>query len=133
MEQGNTAADRLSFDPLAPAVPISYPLKTLAELESRAYFNSFHFPFNQAAAKIPAGGGLPRRPRTLVCHDMQGGYGDDRFVQGGANAEAYAIWHWYLIDVFIYFSHNLVTLPPPSWTNAAHRNGVKVIFVFLFI
>ncbi|KAH6773881.1 Glycosyl hydrolase family 85 [Perilla frutescens var. frutescens] len=121
------------FDPLTPAVPISYPLKTLEELESRAYFKSFHFPFNQTAVKLPAGGDapLPRRSRTLVCHDMAGGYTDDRFVQGGNNAEAYSIWHWYLIDVFVYFSHNLVTLPPPCWTNAAHRHGVKVLGTFI--
>lgn len=118
------------FDPLKPAVPISYPLQTLEELDSRAYFKSFHYPFNKAAIKLPpaaaSGGGLPKRPRNLVCHDMAGGYTDDKFVQGGANADAFAIWHWYLIDVFVYFSHNLVTLPPPCWTNTAHRHGVKV-------
>ncbi|KAL0452691.1 UNVERIFIED_CONTAM: Cytosolic endo-beta-N-acetylglucosaminidase 1 [Sesamum latifolium] len=131
-----TAADPPPpFDPLAPAVPISYPLKTLDELESRAYFKSFHFPFNQAGVKLPAGGSggeaLPQRPRLLVCHDMAGGYTDDRFVQGGTNADAYAIWHWYLIDVFVYFSHNLVTLPPPCWTNTAHTHGVKVLATFI--
>ncbi|KAI3458498.1 hypothetical protein Pfo_015161 [Paulownia fortunei] len=124
------------FDPSTPAVPISYPLHTLEELESRAYFKSFHYPFNQAAVKLPpAGGGagadLPQRPRILVCHDMAGGYTDDRFVQGGPNADAYAIWHWYLIDVFVYFSHSLVTLPPPCWTNTAHRHGVKVLGTFI--
>lgn len=124
------------FDPLKPAVPISYPLQTLEELDSRAYFKSFHYPFNKAAIKLPpaaaaSGGGLSKRPRTLVCHDMAGGYTDDKFVQGGANADAFAIWHWYLIDVFVYFSHNLVTLPPPCWTNTAHRHGVKVLGTFI--
>ncbi|KAK6156089.1 hypothetical protein DH2020_010337 [Rehmannia glutinosa] len=124
------------FDPSVPAVPISYPLQTLEELESRAYFKSFHYPFNQAAVKLPTAGGgrcaeLPQRPRILVCHDMAGGYTDDRFVQGGKNADAYAIWHWYLIDVFVYFSHSLVTLPPPCWINTAHRHGVKVLGTFI--
>ncbi|KAG8380891.1 hypothetical protein BUALT_Bualt06G0063800 [Buddleja alternifolia] len=122
------------FDPLTPAVPISYPLKTLDELESRAYFNSFHYPFNRATVKLPGGGGgaeLSQRRRILVCHDMAGGYTDDRFVQGGANADAYAIWHWYLIDVFVYFSHSLVTLPPPCWINTAHRHGVKILGTFI--
>ncbi|KAL6545124.1 hypothetical protein OROHE_009789 [Orobanche hederae] len=103
------------FDPSAPAVPISYPIQTLEELESRAYFKSFHYPFNQAAVKLPpaavGGGGsagLPQRPRILVCHDMDGGYADDRFVQGG-----------------------LVTLPPPCWTNTGHRHGVKVLGTFI--
>jgi mannosyl-glycoprotein endo-beta-N-acetylglucosaminidase len=57
---------------------------------------------------------------------------DDKWVQGGTNPDAYAIRHWYLIDVFVYFSHSLVTLPPPCWTNTAHRHGVKVL-LFLFI
>ncbi|KZV25990.1 cytosolic endo-beta-N-acetylglucosaminidase-like [Dorcoceras hygrometricum] len=123
------------FDPLAPAVPISYPLKSLDELEGRVYFKSFHFPFNRAEVELPSAGGggasMLERPRVLVCHDMAGGYTDDRFVQGGTNADAYAIWHWYLIDVFVYFSHSLVTLPPPCWTNTAHRHGVKSLGTFI--
>ncbi|XP_051143386.1 cytosolic endo-beta-N-acetylglucosaminidase 1 [Andrographis paniculata] len=127
------AADAPPFDPSKPAVPIAYPLKTLDELESRAYFTSFHYPFNRAAVKLGgAAAALPNRPRILVCHDMAGGYTDDRFVQGGDNADAYAIWHWYLIDVFVYFSHNMVTLPPPCWTNTAHSHGVKVLGTFIF-
>ncbi|KAL0299327.1 UNVERIFIED_CONTAM: Cytosolic endo-beta-N-acetylglucosaminidase 1 [Sesamum radiatum] len=127
-QEGASADAAPPFDPLVPAVPVSYPLKTLEELESRAYFKSFHYSFNQAQVKLqPAGGdGVPPRRRILVCHDMAGGYTDDRYVQGGKNADAYSIWHWYLIDVFVYFSHDLVTLPPPCWTNTAHRHGVKI-------
>ncbi|KAF3632042.1 Cytosolic endo-beta-N-acetylglucosaminidase 2 [Capsicum annuum] len=121
------------FDPLEPSNPVSYPLKTLEELESRSYFNSFHFPFNKASVKLPpyAANELPKRPRLLVCHDMAGGYLDDKWIQGGNNPDAYAIWHWYLIDVFVYFSHSLVTLPPPCWTNTAHKHGVKVLGTFI--
>lgn len=68
-----------------------------------------------------------------MCHDMAGGYGDDKWIQGGDNADAYAIWHWYLIDVFVYFSHSLVTLPPPGWINTAHRHGVKVFYLILSV
>ncbi|XP_052311117.1 cytosolic endo-beta-N-acetylglucosaminidase 2 isoform X5 [Populus trichocarpa] len=63
---------------------------------------------------------------------MQGGYVNDKWVQGGTNPDAYATWHWYLIDVFVYFSHSLVTLPPPCWTNTAHRRGVKEILFNFF-
>lgn len=117
------------FDPKQPSLPISYPIDKLEDLESGSYFESFHYPFNKASVPIESGysAPLPDRRRILVCHDMAGGYLDDKWVQGGTNADAYAIWHWHLIDVFVYFSHNLVTLPPPSWTNAAHRHGVKVV------
>ncbi|GAB4827640.1 hypothetical protein Ancab_034525 [Ancistrocladus abbreviatus] len=122
------------FDPFVPSTPVSYPMKTLEELESRSYFDSFHYPFNISSVPLPdysSNLGLPNRPRLLVCHDMAGGYLDDKWVQGGENPEAYAIWHWYLIDVFVYFSHDLVTLPPPCWTNAAHNHGVKVLGTFI--
>ncbi|XP_071734387.1 cytosolic endo-beta-N-acetylglucosaminidase 1-like [Rutidosis leptorrhynchoides] len=123
------------FDPYQPSTPVSYPIKTLEHLKLRTYFNSFHFQFNKASVEIDHNGvddvTLPNRRRMIVCHDMQGGYTDDKWIQGGSNADAYAIWHWYLIDVFIYFSHYLVTLPPPSWVNTAHKHGVKVLGTFI--
>ncbi|KAK9124615.1 hypothetical protein Sjap_014217 [Stephania japonica] len=120
------------FDPLEPSVPVSYPIKELEDLKSRSYFKSFHYPFNRASVELPPGSvAAPDRGRILVCHDMAGGYLDDRWIQGGGNEGAYAIWHWYLIDVFVYFSHNLVTIPPPCWTNAAHKHGVKVLGTFI--
>ncbi|XP_002520784.3 cytosolic endo-beta-N-acetylglucosaminidase 1 [Ricinus communis] len=129
-EAQSSTLDPPPFDPLQPSIPVSYPLKTLKELESRSYFKSFHYPFNKSSVSLKSSG-LDNRPRILVCHDMQGGYVDDKWVQGGNNKSAYAIWHWYLIDVFVYFSHNLVTLPPPCWTNTAHRHGVKVLGTFI--
>ena len=53
-----------------------------------------------------------------------------RFVQGVKHAEAYRFYHWANIDTFIYFSHYLVTIPPPCWTNAAHKHGVPVLGQF---
>ena len=32
-----------------------------------------------------------------------------------------------MIDTFVYFSHHLITIPPPCWIDAAHRNGVPVL------
>ncbi|KAB2011050.1 hypothetical protein ES319_D10G288300v1 [Gossypium barbadense] len=119
------------FDPSKPSVPISYPIKTLEDLENGSYYKSFHYPFNKTSVPLRPNTGLAQRPRVLVCHDMQGGYVDDKWIQGGENSGAYAIWHWYLIDVFVYFSHYLVTLPPPCWTNTAHTHGVKVLGTFI--
>ncbi|XP_059669303.1 cytosolic endo-beta-N-acetylglucosaminidase 1-like [Cornus florida] len=128
----HSSSDPPPFDPSQPSVPISYPIKTLEDLESRVYFDSFHFPFNKASVTLPSdNGSLADRPRILVCHDMAGGYLDDKWVQGGTNADAYAIWHWYLIDVFVYFSHSFVTLPPTCWINTAHKHGVKVLGTFI--
>ncbi|KAA8539540.1 hypothetical protein F0562_026232 [Nyssa sinensis] len=128
----NESSEPPPFDPLQASVPVSYPIKTLEDLESRSYFDSFHFPFNKASVSLQSDkSSLADRPRILVCHDMAGGYSDDKWVQGGTNADAYAIWHWYLIDVFVYFSHSLVTLPPPCWINAAHKHGVKVLGTFI--
>jgi mannosyl-glycoprotein endo-beta-N-acetylglucosaminidase len=40
---------------------------------------------------------------------------------------AYRFEHWAGTDLFVYFSHARVSLPPPGWTAAAHRNGVRVL------
>ncbi|XP_010543918.1 PREDICTED: cytosolic endo-beta-N-acetylglucosaminidase 1 [Tarenaya hassleriana] len=115
-----------------PSVPISFPIKTLKDLESRSYFDSFHFPFNRSSVPLRRNSvDLPDRPRILVCHDMKGGYVNDKWVQGCENDGGFAIWHWYLMDIFVYFSHSLVTLPPPCWVNTAHRHGVKVLGTFI--
>lgn len=133
MEPKSSPADPTGLDPMVPSLPVSYPIKTLESLSSRSYFSSFHFPFNRASVPLQQRRtNLPDRPRILVCHDMQGGYGDDRWVQGGTNGGAYAIWHWYLMDIFVYFSHYLVTVPPPCWTNTAHRHGVRVNYAPFF-
>ncbi|XP_058787619.1 cytosolic endo-beta-N-acetylglucosaminidase 1-like [Vicia villosa] len=129
-QPSSSSPDPPPFDPNQPSVPISYPIKTLQDLQSRSYFDSFHYPFNISSVPISSSK-LPNRRRLLVCHDMAGGYSDDKWIQGGSNPDAYAIWHWHLIDVFVYFSHSLVTLPPPCWVNTAHRHGVKVLGTFI--
>ncbi|XP_034750944.1 cytosolic endo-beta-N-acetylglucosaminidase [Etheostoma cragini] len=111
--------------------PISCGLQTLDELLS--WKRSEANPFNVAAVPL-----APREPplascsrRTLVSHDMMGGYLDDRFAQG-TNAEApYAFYHWQYIDIFNYFTHKMVTIPPAVWTNAAHKHGVVVLGTFI--
>ena len=34
-------------------------------------------------------------------------------------------------DTFIYFSHKLVCIQPPTWTNTLHRTGVKVFGILI--
>lgn len=50
-----------------------------------------------------------------------------RFVQGTDAEAPYAFYHWQYIDIFNYFTHKMVTIPPAVWTNAAHKHGVVVI------
>ena len=62
------------------------------------------------------------RVKTLLCHDMMGGYLEDRFTAGceGDTADTgYTFRHWANIDYFVYFSHHFVTLPPVGWIAAA--------------
>ena len=44
------------------------------------------------------------------CHDMKGGYGNDKFINGfdGLKIPDYI---WPNVDSFIYFSHNFITIP----------------------
>ncbi|XP_071962503.1 cytosolic endo-beta-N-acetylglucosaminidase-like [Antedon mediterranea] len=71
------------------------------------------------------------KPKTLLCHDMMGGYVDDRFIQGVAKTDCYRFYHWQYIDIFIYFSHHFLTIPPAPWTNAAHKNGTLMLGTFI--
>ncbi|XP_024526195.1 cytosolic endo-beta-N-acetylglucosaminidase 1 [Selaginella moellendorffii] len=121
-----------AMDLKQPALPISFPLTSLDQLRDDSVFQSFHFPFQQCSVPLALQGGKKeRKSKLLVCHDMKGGYQDDRFVQGDGNYNAYSLWHWQCIDVFVYFSHSLITIPPPCWINAGHRHGVQVLGTFI--
>lgn len=63
---------------------------------------------------------------VLLCHDYSGNYHDYEAAGGiGVEAEHYSCEYLQFVHVFVYFSHKLVCVPPPSWTNTLHRNGVK--------
>ena len=48
-------------------------------------------------------------------------------LQGGSLAHSYMFSFWQYVDVFVYFSHARVTVPPPAWTHAGHIHGVRVL------
>ena len=41
--------------------------------------------------------------------------------------EQYYVQFWQHVDTFVYFGHQRLAIPPPSWVNAGHRNGVQVL------
>lgn len=107
--------------------PISFYLSTLEEL--LAWTPLMEDGFNVALEPLECRQPplSSPRPRTLLCHDMMGGYLEDRFIQGSEVQNPYSFYHWQYIDIFVYFSHHTVTIPPVCWTNAAHRHGVCVL------
>jgi endo-beta-N-acetylglucosaminidase D len=52
----------------------------------------------------------------------------DLNAQGShARGNVYNFAQWPYVDRLYYYSHNLLSVPPTQWTNAAHRQGVKVL------
>jgi hypothetical protein len=69
---------------------------------------------------------------TALCATAGGYLPSDKYVQGSYDpGNSYSIWRWDDIDTFVYFSHHLVTIPPPGWISAAHVNGVRVLGTFI--
>ncbi|CAZ86246.1 unnamed protein product [Tuber melanosporum] len=76
----------------------------------------------------------PPIPNLLSCHDYKGGYHPSESAQGQFPAPPEPIYtaaHLHLISTFVYFSHNLVSIPPSPWINTLHRNGVRVLGTFI--
>ncbi|CAD0112706.1 unnamed protein product, partial [Aureobasidium uvarum] len=68
---------------------------------------------------------------TLI-HDYSGNYQQYEDIHGPpVDQPSYSCEYLQAIDTFVYFSHKLVCIPPPSWTNVLHRNGVKSLGTFL--
>ncbi|EGD77440.1 hypothetical protein PTSG_08537 [Salpingoeca rosetta] len=113
----------------AVVIPECKPLKTLIDLLAWNAGSEF------CCARVPLRPRLTssanKGPRLLVCHDMMGGYKQDHLPQGQDDANIFTLLHWHLMDTFVYFAHDLVSLPPPTWTNLAHINGVKVLGTFI--
>jgi mannosyl-glycoprotein endo-beta-N-acetylglucosaminidase len=57
----------------------------------------------------------------------QGGTGNST-TRTAANVYNFSFWQY--LDISYYFGHQLVTIPPTVWTNAAHANGVVSLGTF---
>ncbi|CBX96940.1 hypothetical protein IAQ61_008113 [Plenodomus lingam] len=116
--------------------------RELDRLKGFTYFDSFEQldtwtenesdPLQRANTPLLSRRQVPRtddeRANVLLIHDYSGNYHDYESIQSSALAkELYTCEYLQYVDKFIYFSHKLVCVPPPTWTNALHRNGVKVL------
>lgn len=72
------------------------------------------------------------KTKLLLCHDYKGGYHDYESVRPPPmTCEWYSCKYLQFVDTFVYFSHKLISIPPPTWINALHRSGVQVLGTFL--
>ncbi|KAJ7476940.1 glycosyl hydrolase family 85-domain-containing protein [Mycena galericulata] len=104
--------------------PDSAYFKTLDELDTWA--STPRKPFGAVLKYYPRTSSSDTRGKLLVCHDYKGGYTESPFSLG------YTFNFWSSADIFVYFSHHRVTVPPPGWITAAHRQGVKILGTLIF-
>jgi mannosyl-glycoprotein endo-beta-N-acetylglucosaminidase len=101
----------------------SEPIRTVTELDSH-----LKNPLNRSIIPCQDKKFEERKEKVLLCHDMAGGYHQDALIQGSNdNKPIYSCQYWQYVDIFCYFSHERVTIPPVTWTNACHTNGVRCL------
>ncbi|TFK24206.1 hypothetical protein FA15DRAFT_669759 [Coprinopsis marcescibilis] len=64
--------------------------------------------------------------KLLVSHDFKGGYVEDPFNK------SYSFNWWFVTDIFNYFAHHRISIPPPEWITASHRQGVPILGTIIF-
>ncbi|KYR00883.1 Endo-beta-N-acetylglucosaminidase [Tieghemostelium lacteum] len=129
--------------PLATNVPdcnpnpfvIVRPLNSLLELLSWTS-NEGLYKLNCSAVPLDISQLKHRKYKLIHCHDMMNGYVDDKYLQLTERntfdkeigySRLYNFFYWSMIDIFIYFTHHRVSVPPRTWIECAHRQGVKVL------
>ena len=66
----------------------------------------------------------------IVCHDYKGGYLGDKYCGGNFKENSqneYFFVDWSFVDIFIYFSHNFITIPPVVWVDSSHLHHTKIL------
>lgn len=83
----------------------------------------------ETTTTVARGSPLPtNRPRVLHCHDYAGGYNqhaDDNYLASFASS-------WDFFDLFVYFSHHRVVIPPLLWIQQCHDHDKVLLGTFLF-
>ena len=113
------------------------PTRTLPIRSLKQLYNindTINDPLNKSVIKY-----TPRsnsnRQRVIHCHDYKGGYTDDASSQPITNnsntLQMYNFMHWNMIDIFIYFSHERVSIPTKSYIDQCHKHNVLCLGTFI--
>eukprot|EP00929_Paragymnodinium_shiwhaense_P018435 TRINITY_DN12908_c0_g1_i1.p1 TRINITY_DN12908_c0_g1~~TRINITY_DN12908_c0_g1_i1.p1 ORF type:complete len:458 (+),score=119.93 TRINITY_DN12908_c0_g1_i1:78-1451(+) len=70
---------------------------------------------------------LPNGRRIMSMHDMAGGY-----QELSDNDYLSMFKSWPLVDLFVYFSHCRIGVPPNQWTAMAHEHGRPAMGTLIF-
>ncbi|KAG1053079.1 hypothetical protein G6F43_004816 [Rhizopus delemar] len=110
-------------------LPQSCPLKSISQL--RIWQPNQKTKFNVSNICLQLRPEDTLRPRLILIHDTEYCYTNDRFIQGSNIQNMYHFKQWHLVDTFIYFSKERLSIPPVNWINVCHRNGVKCLGTLL--
>lgn len=101
------------------------PIKSLAELQLWEGKNPEH------QSRIPYSPSKKSSTKELlVCHDCgSSNYKND--IGPTSLPSTYRYFHYMHTDMFIYFSHSRISIPPVSWTDTAHRNKTLMLGTFI--
>lgn len=101
------------------------PIKSLAELHLWEGKNPEHqsrVPYTQSKKHSSK--------QLLICHDCgSSNYNND--IGPNSIPCTYRYFHYMHTDIFIYFSHSRISIPPVAWTDSAHRNKTQVLGTFI--
>ena len=111
--------------------PAPHPRRTFRSIEDLLQWTSETAADTQQAEPLRLSKGLffpDRRRRILHCHDYAGGY----TVRADQDYLATFSKSWHHFDVFCYFSHHRVVVPPNIWIEACHSRDKVILGTFLF-
>ena len=117
---GTTGTADLAPPPAAPKGP---PPRVLHSVRELLQWDATSSP-EPARTRSPTAptAPLPARPRVLHCHDCRGGYNE---CADGTYLRCFRGWD--AIDVFCYFGHHRISMPPAAWVEACHARGVPCL------
>ncbi|CAD8152913.1 unnamed protein product [Paramecium octaurelia] len=122
--QKNIVDDLDYIESIKYKLPFSKPLLSIEELDNWKPDEEYTILPIQQLKKINRTTNQP----LLVCHDMQGGYKEDIWSFGNPlRQNSYRFYYMTHCDIFVYFSHNFITIPSIPYINICHQFGTKIL------